>query len=124
MDINGIISEIEKLTVVELNELTKAIQEKWDIDPSMFAGPVMMAGAAPAAEAVAEKTRFDIILNSSGETKIQVIKVIREITSLGLKEAKTLVDEAPQMVKEGISKEEAQQIKEKIEAVGGTAEIK
>ena len=124
MSINEIISEIEKLTVVELNELTKAIQEKWDIDPSMLAAPMMMAGGGPAAEAVVEKTKFDVILTSSGDTKIQVIKVIREITSLGLKEAKTLVDEAPQPVKEGITKDEAAEIKEKIEKVGGTVEIK
>jgi large subunit ribosomal protein L7/L12 len=122
--INEIIAEVEKLTVVELNELTKAIQEKWDIDPSMLSAPMMVAGAGPAAEAPAEKTKFDAVLTSSGDAKIQVIKVIREITSLGLKEAKTLVDEAPQPIKEGVSKDEATQIKEKVEAVGGTVDIR
>jgi len=124
MSINEIIAEIEKLTVLELNELTKTIQEKWDIDTAMMAAPMAAAGA-PAAAAVVEKTRFDVILKSGGDTKIQVIKVVREIIpNLGLKEAKALVDEAPQTIKEGIPKEEAEQIKQKVESVGGTVEIK
>jgi len=124
MSINEIIAEIEKLTVLELNELTKTIQEKWDIDTAMMAAPMVAAGA-PAAAAVVEKTRFDVILKSGGDTKIQVIKVVREIIpNLGLKEAKALVDEAPQTIKEGIPKEEAEQIKQKVESVGGTVEIK
>lgn len=126
MTIEELISEIDKLTVVELNELTKAIQEKWDIDPSALAPAMVMAGGAAAggdAEA-AEQTEFDLILTSSGEAKIQVIKAVREITSLGLKEAKALVDEIPNTVKEKISKEEAEDMKTKIEAAGGTAEIK
>ena len=125
MTINDIIAEIEKLTVVELNELTKAIQEKWDIDPASMAPTMMVAGAVGGgAAAVEEQTAFDVVLTSSGEAKIQVIKVIREITSLGLKEAKALVDEIPNKVKEKVSKEEAEDIKKKIEAAGGTAEIK
>jgi large subunit ribosomal protein L7/L12 len=125
MGINEIISEIENLTVLELNELTKAIQEKWDIDTAMMAAPMIAAGAAPAAAAVVEKTKFDVVLKSGGDTKIQVIKVVREIVpNLGLKEAKALVDEAPQTIKEGVSKDEAEQIKQKVEAVGGAVEIK
>ena len=125
MSINEIIAEIEKLTVLELNELTKTIQEKWNIETAMMAAPMVAAGGAPAAAAVVEKTRFDVILKSGGDTKIQVIKVVREIIpNLGLKEAKALVDEAPQTIKEGIPKEEAEQIKQKVEAVGGTVEIK
>ena len=126
MTIDEIIAEIEKLTVVELNELTKAIQEKWDIDPSAMAPAMVVAGGAVAGgEAAAdEKTEFDVVLTSSGDAKIQVIKAIREITSLGLKEAKALVDEVPNTIKEKVSKEESEEIKEKIEAAGGTVEIK
>ncbi len=126
MTIEELISEIEKLSVVELNELTKAIQDKWDIDPSAM-GPAMVVagGVMPGAEAAAEeKTEFDLILTSSGEAKIQVIKAIREITSLGLKEAKALVDEIPNTIQEKISKDDAEEMKKKIEAAGGTAEIK
>jgi large subunit ribosomal protein L7/L12 len=124
--IEELISEIDKLSVVELNELTKAIQEKWDIDPSALAPAMVIAGGAVAGgdAAAAEQTEFDLILTSSGEAKIQVIKAIREITSLGLKEAKALVDEIPNTVKEKITKEEAEDMKKKIEAAGGTAEIK
>lgn len=125
MGINEIIAEIEKLTVLELNELTKTIQQKWDISTAMMAAPVAVAGAAPAAEAPAEKTKFDVILKSGGDAKLQVIKVIRELMpNLGLKEAKALVDEAPQTIKEGASKEEAEQIKQKVEAAGGVVELK
>ncbi len=126
MTIEELITEIDKLTVVELNELTKAIQEKWDIDPSALAPAMVVAGgvAAGGDAAAAEQTEFDLILTSSGEAKIQVIKAVREITSLGLKEAKALVDEIPNAVKEKISKDEAEDMKKKIEAAGGTAEIK
>jgi large subunit ribosomal protein L7/L12 len=125
VNIEEIISAIEKLSVVELNELTKAIQTKWDIQPSAFAPAMMMPGGMPGGEAAEEEqTEFDVVLLSSGDAKIQVIKVIREITSLGLKEAKALVDEVPNKVREKISKEEAQEVKEKIEAAGGVVEIK
>lgn len=126
MTTEEIISEIEKLTVVELNALIKALQEKWDIDPSAMAPSMVVAGgmAAGGEAAEAEKTEFDVVLTSSGDAKIQVIKAIREITSLGLKEAKALVDEVPNTVKEKVSKEEAEEIKEKVEAAGGTVEIK
>ena len=126
MNIEQIIETIDGLTVVELNELVEALQEKYGVS----AAPVMMAGAAaPGAEeagagAAAEKDEFDVVLAEVGGEKIQVIKVIREITGLGLKDAKALVDEAPKAVKEGASKDEAEEIKEKLEAVGATVELK
>lgn len=119
-----IISAVEQMNVLELAELVKAIEEKFGVSAAMPVG--VAAGAAPAAAVaeVEEKTEFDVILTSPGEKKIQVLKVIREITGLGLKEAKDLVDNAPKPVKEGIKKEEAEEIKKKIEAEGGTTEIK
>lgn len=118
-----IIAAIEQMNVLELSELVKAIEEKFGVSAAM---PVGVAAAAPVAAVaeVEEKTEFDIILTSPGEKKIQVLKVIREITGLGLKEAKDLVDNAPKPIKEGIKKEEAEEIKKKIEAEGGTTEIK
>ena len=116
---NDIISKIESLTVVELAELVKALEEKFGISAAaMAAAPA--AGGAPAGE---EKTAFNVLLKSGGEQKINVIKAIREATSLGLKEAKDLVEAAPKMVKEGLKKEEAEELKKKLEAAGGTAEI-
>ena len=99
-NVAGIIETIGALTVLELAELVKALEEKFGVSA---AAPVMMAGAAPAAEAAAEeKDEFDVVLTGAGDKKIQVIKVVREITSLGLKEAKALVDEAPKPIKEGV----------------------
>ena len=125
--VDEIIGSLEKLSVLELVELTKSIQDKWGVS----AAPVAVAAAAPAAggggEAAAapeEQTSFDVILAGAGDKKIQVIKVVREITSLGLKEAKDLVDGAPQPVKQGINKEEADSIKAKLEAEGASVEIK
>jgi len=120
-----VIKFIENMTVLELSELVKELEEKFGVSAAapmaMAAMPVAGDAGAAAAE---EQTEFDVILTSFGEKKIQVIKVVREITSLGLKEAKALVEEAPKAVKEGISKDEAAQLVEKIEAVGGSAEIK
>jgi large subunit ribosomal protein L7/L12 len=118
-----IIAAVEQMNVLELAELVKAIEEKFGVSAAM---PVGVAAAAPAAAAaeVEEKTEFDVILTSAGEKKIQVLKVIREITGLGLKEAKDLVDNAPKPVKEGIKKEEAEEIKKKIEAEGGAVQVK
>lgn len=118
-----IIAAVEQMNVLELSELVKAIEEKFGVSAAM---PVGVAAAAPAAAAaeVEEKTEFDVILTSAGEKKIQVLKVIREITGLGLKEAKDLVDNAPKPVKEGIKKEEAEEIKKKIEAEGGAVQVK
>ena len=123
--IEEIINTIGELSVLELAELVKALEDKFGVSA---AAPVMMAGAAPAgdggAEAEAEQVDFDIVLTSAGDKKIQVIKVVREITSLGLKEAKALVDEAPKAVKEAISKQEAEEIQGRLSEAGATAEIK
>ncbi len=113
-----LISKIESLTVVELAELVKKLEEKFGISA---AAPVAAAGAGAAA--AEEKTSFNVVLKSSGASKLNVIKVVREVTTLGLKEAKDLVDGAPKTVKEGVKKDEAEEIKKKIEAAGGTAEI-
>lgn len=121
--IEEIIGSLESLSVLELVELTKAIQDKWGVS----AAPVAVAAAAAPTEAapvVEEQTSFDVILTGIGDKKIQVIKVVRELTSLGLKEAKELVEGAPQPVKQGLNKEDAAAMKAKLEAEGATAEIK
>ena len=115
-----IISAIKELTVMELNELVKACEEEFGV--SAAAGVAVVAG--PAAEAVEEKTEFDVELTSFGAQKIKVIKVVREITGLGLKEAKEAVEGAPKILKEAVSKEEAEQIKAKLEEQGATVTIK
>jgi large subunit ribosomal protein L7/L12 len=123
-EIDNIIASLEKLSVLELVELTKAIQDKWGVSAApvaVAAGPAVAAEAAPAEE---EKTSFDVILTGAGDKKIQVIKAVREVTTLGLKEAKDLVEGAPQAVKQGINKEEAESIKAKLEAEGASVEIK
>ena len=123
--IEEILNTIEQLTVLELNDLVKALEEKFGV--SAAASPVVMqtgGPAAPAEEAVEEKTEFDVVLKEIGDKKIQVIKVVRAVTGLGLKEAKAVVDEAPNAVKEGASKEEAEEIKAKLEEVGATVELK
>ena len=122
-NVAGIIESIGKLTVLELAELVKALEEKFGVSA---AAPMMMAGSAPVSEAAAEveKDSFDVILTGAGEKKIQVIKVVREITSLGLKEAKALVDEAPSPVKEGATKEEAEEIQNRLQEAGATVELK
>jgi len=123
--VDQIVDQVSELTVLELSELVKAIEKKFDVSA---AAPMMaMAAAAPGAGAEAaaeEKTEFDVILSAVGDKKIQVIKVVRAITSLGLKEAKDLVDGAPKPIKEGVSKEEAASIKSQIEEVGGVVEVK
>ncbi|MED9948006.1 50S ribosomal protein L7/L12 [Peptostreptococcaceae bacterium] len=121
MTIEQILEAIENMKVLELNELVKAAEEKFGVSAS---APVMVAGAAGGAAAAEEKTEFDVILADAGSSKIGVIKVVREITGLGLKEAKEVVDNAPKAVKEGASKEEAEQIKEKLEAAGAKVEVK
>lgn len=119
-----VVKFIESMTVLELSELVKELEEKFGVSA---AAPVAMvaAGAGPAAAApVEEKTEFDAILTGFGNEKIQVIKVVRAITGLGLKEAKDLVDGVPKPIKEGVSKDEAAEIKKKIEEVGGAVEVK
>ncbi len=119
-----VVKFIEEMTVLELSELVKELEEKFGVSAAApVAAAPAAAGAAPAA-AAEEQTEFDAILTGFGAQKIQVIKVIRTITSLGLKEAKDLVESAPKSIKESVSKEEAEEIKKKIEEVGGTVEIK
>ncbi|OQX88895.1 50S ribosomal protein L7/L12 [candidate division KSB1 bacterium 4484_87] len=121
-----IVESIEKLSVLELVELVKVLEDKFGVSAqAAMVAPVAAAGAAGgAAEPAEEKTEFDVVLSSVGDKKIQVIKVVRELTSLGLKEAKELVDSAPKAVKEGVNKDEAEEIKKKFEEVGATVEIK
>jgi len=121
-----ILAAIENLTVLELADLVKAVEERFGVSAApmaVAAAPMAAGGAAPAA-AVEEQTEFDAVLATVGEKKIQVIKVVRELTGLGLKEAKELVDTAPKPVKEKVSKQEAEQIKTKLEAEGAKVEIK
>ncbi len=122
-----IIHAIEQMTVLELSQLVKALEERFGVTAAPVAvAAAPAAGAAPAAAAPAEeeKTEFDVILSDVGPNKIQVIKVVRELTQLGLKEAKDLVEAAPKPVKQGVSKQEAETIKQKLEAVGAKVEIK
>jgi large subunit ribosomal protein L7/L12 len=118
-----VIEFLSNMSVIELTDLISNLEEKWGVSAAS-AAPVMMAAAGPAAAAAEEKTEFDVILKGFGENKIQVIKAIREVTGLGLKEAKDLVEAAPSTVKEGVSKDEAAKIKAALEAAGGTAEVK
>ena len=121
--ITAIVEEIKGLTILELNELVKAVEEEFGVSA---AAPVAVAGgaAAAAAPAAEEKTEFDVVLTGFGDKKLGVIKVIREITGLGLKEAKDLVEGCPKNVKEGISKEDAEKLQEQLVAAGATVEIK
>ena len=121
MTIEQILEAIEQMKVTELNELVKAAEEKFGVSAS---APVMVAGAAGGAAAAEEKTEFDVILTAAGAGKINVIKVVREVTGLGLKEAKAIVDEAPKAVKEKISKADAEALKAKLEEAGASVEIK
>jgi large subunit ribosomal protein L7/L12 len=123
--IEKLIEEVKNLTVLELSELVKALEEEFGVSAAapMAVAAMPAAGAAPAA-AEEEKTEFDVILANVGQEKIKVIKVVREITGLGLKEAKDLVDNAPKPIKEGVTKEEAQSIKAKFEEVGAGVEVK
>jgi len=115
---------IKNMTVLELAELVKELEEEFGVSAAAMVAAAPAAGGAAGGAAAEEKTEFDVILQSPGDKKINVIKVVREITGLGLKEAKELVDNAPKPVKEGVSKEEAEQIKAKLEEAGATVEIK
>lgn len=127
VNMDTIIDQLSNLTVMQIADLTKKLEEKWGVKaaPVAVAGVAggAAAGAAPA-EAAAEKTEFTVILANAGSNKIQVIKAIREITNLGLKEAKDLVDGAPKEIKAGVSKDDAESIKKKVAEAGGTVEIK
>ena len=125
MDFEQILEAIEKLSVLELNELVKAAEEKFGVSA---AAPVVVGGGAVAggegAGAAEEKSEFDVILASVGAEKMKVVKAVKDLSGLGLKEAKEVVDNAPKAVKEGVSKEEAEQMKAKLEEVGATVELK
>ncbi|MFC5590218.1 50S ribosomal protein L7/L12 [Sporosarcina soli] len=116
-----ILEAIKEMTVLELNELVKAIEEEFGVTA---AAPVAVVGGAAGGDAAAEQTEFDVVLASAGDQKIKVIKAVREITGLGLKEAKEVVDNAPKALKEGVSKEEAEEMKAKLEEVGASIELK
>ena len=124
-DLAKLVDELSSMTVIEAAELSKLLEEKWGVSA---AAPVAVAaaggGAAPAAEAAAEKTEFSVVLAAAGEKKINVIKEVRAITGLGLKEAKDLVEGAPKPVKEGVNKDEAAKIKKQLEDAGATVEVK
>ncbi len=122
-DLNKIVDELSTLTVMEAAELSKLLEEKWGVSA---AAPVAVAaaGAAPAAEAAEEKDSYDVVLAASGDQKINVIKEVRAITGLGLKEAKDIVEGAPKTLKEGVKKEEAEEMKTKLEAAGAKVELK
>lgn len=120
--VNDVLEIVKGMTVLELNELVKAFEEEFGVSA---AAPVAVAAAAPAAAApAAEKTEFDVVLTNAGGQKIQVIKVVREATGLGLKEAKDLVDGAPKTVKEAMPKKDAEELKKKFEEAGATVELK
>lgn len=124
-NLQQLVDDLSALTVIEAAELSKMLEEKWGVSAAAPAAAMPAAGAAPAAaEEVEEKTEFDVILVAAGEKKINVIKEVRAITSLGLKEAKDLVESAPKPVKEAVKKEEAETIKKKLEEAGATVEVK
>lgn len=120
-DIAKFIEDIKALSVLELNELVKAIEEEFGVSA---AAPVMMAGAPGAGAAAEEKNEFDVVLVDAGSSKMGVIKVVKEITGLGLKDAKAIVDEAPKPIKEGVAKAEAEEFKTKLEEAGAKVELK
>ena len=120
-DLNKIADDLSALTVMEAAELSKILEEKWGVSA---AAPAAAAAAAPAGEAVVEKDEFDVVLMAAGEKKINVIKEVRGITGLGLKESKDMVEGAPKVVKEGVNKTEAEELKAKLEAAGATVELK
>ena len=123
-DSKKLAEELVNLTVKEVNELANVLKEEYGIEPAAAAVAVAAAPAADGGAAAAEKTSFDVILKSAGQAKLQVVKVVKDITGLGLKEAKDLVDGAPKAIKEGVSKEEAEQVKSQLEEAGAEVEVK
>ena len=122
MDKNEFLQQVEKMTVLELNELVKALEEKFGVSAASMAAPTGSVGAEEGV-VVEEKDSFNVLLKATGDQKIAVIKVVREATGKGLKEAKDLVDAAPKVIKEGAKKEEAEELKKKLEAAGATVEL-
>jgi large subunit ribosomal protein L7/L12 len=123
-DLQSIAENLSSLTVMEAAQLVKMLEEKWGVSAAAPVAAVAVGGGAVAAAATEEQTEFEVILKEVGDNKINVIKVVREVTSLGLKEAKDLVDGAPKTVKEGVTKDDAEGMKKKFEAVGAKVEIK
>lgn len=123
-DLNQIADQLSELTIMQAAELVKMLEEKWGVSAAAPVAMAAMPGAGAAAEAAEEKTEFDVVLTSVGAKKINVIKVVREVTSLGLKEAKELVESAPKAIKEAVTKDEAEDIKKKFEEVGAQVEVK
>lgn len=125
--VESIVDQISSMTALELSELKKALEDKFGVTaaaPVAAFNPAMMGGAAPAAPVEEEKTEFDAVLTAAGDSKLNVIKVVREITGLGLKEAKDLVDGAPKPIKQAVSKDEAEKIKKAVEEAGGKVDVK
>lgn len=119
-----LIEQLSKMTVLQISQLTKALEDKWGVKAAAMAvAPQASVGQSASAEKAPEKTEFSVVLTNAGANKIQVIKIIREITNLGLKEAKDLVDSAPKPIKDAVAKDEAETIKKKIAEAGGTVEI-
>ena len=118
------IKQVDEMTVLELNTLVKAMEEHYGVSAAAAAVPMAAAGAAAGGEAAEEQTEFDVVLNSYGQNKVAVIKVVRTITGLGLKEAKDLVEGAPKTVKEGVSKDDTEELKKQLEEAGASVEIK
>jgi large subunit ribosomal protein L7/L12 len=123
-DLASLVDQLSALSVLEASQLSKMLEEKWGVSAAAPVAVAAAGAAAPLAEAADEQTEFDVILAAIGEKKINVIKEVRAITSLGLKEAKDLVEAAPKLVKEGVNKEEAEKIKKQLEDAGATVEIK
>lgn len=122
-DLKAFAEQLVNLTVKEVNELAQILKDEYGIEPAA-AAPVMVAGAAAEAAVVEEKTQFDVILKAAGQAKLAVVKLVKELTSLGLKEAKELVDAAPKAIKEGVSKDEAEALKKQLEEAGAEVEVK
>ena len=123
-DLDKLVEELSKLTVIEAAELSKKLEEAWGVSAAAPVAVAAAAGGGEEAEAAVEQTEFDAVLTSFGEKKINVIKEVRALTGLGLKEAKDLVEGVPKAVKEGVSKDEAEEVKKKLESVGATVELK
>jgi large subunit ribosomal protein L7/L12 len=123
-DLASLVDQLSALSVIEASQLSKMLEEKWGVSAAAPVAAAAAGAAAPAAEAAVEQTEFDVILAAIGEKKINVIKEVRALTSLGLKEAKDLVEAAPKPIKEGVNKEEAEKVKKQLEDAGATVEIK
>lgn len=123
-DLKAFAEQLVNLTVKEVNELAEILKDEYGIEPAAAAAPVMVAGGADGGEAAEEKSTFDVVLKAAGGSKLAVVKLVKELTGLGLKEAKELVDSAPKAIKEGIAKDEAEALKKSLEEAGAEVELK